>query len=105
VRVYFLRWKERDLNEQLKVELNEEGPVREQIFNHNIHFTNIISLMKQEGYAHSDIIQALKSGQTKQNGLILKSLSRMQHYNEDLYVKPKMFDRWREYVNLRKLFR
>jgi len=29
----------------------------------------------------------------------------MQHYNEDLYVKPKAFDRWRQYVNMRKLFR
>lgn len=29
----------------------------------------------------------------------------MQHYNEDLYVLPKMFDRWRAYVHMRKLYR
>jgi hypothetical protein len=30
--VYFDRWKKRDLNEKLKEELNEEGPIREEIF-------------------------------------------------------------------------
>ncbi len=29
----------------------------------------------------------------------------MQHYNEDLYVKPKLFDRWKEFVHMRKLYR
>jgi hypothetical protein len=29
----------------------------------------------------------------------------MQHYNEDLYVKPKAFDRWKKYVYYRKAFR
>ncbi len=29
----------------------------------------------------------------------------MQHYNEELYPKPKAFDRWRQFVNLKKLFR
>lgn len=29
----------------------------------------------------------------------------MQHYNEEGYCKPKFFDRWREYVHLRKQFK
>ena len=29
----------------------------------------------------------------------------MQHYNEERYVMPKMFDKWRQYVHMRKLFR
>jgi hypothetical protein len=28
----------------------------------------------------------------------------MQHYNEEKYVMPKMFDKWRQYVHMRKLF-
>jgi hypothetical protein len=27
----------------------------------------------------------------------------MKHYNEELYVVPKMFDRWRMYVKMRKM--
>lgn len=29
----------------------------------------------------------------------------MQHYNDDLYVVPKAFDQWKQYVHLKKLFR
>ena len=29
----------------------------------------------------------------------------MQHYNEELYTKPKFFDKWRAYVHARKLFK
>lgn len=29
----------------------------------------------------------------------------MQHYNEKLYLKPKAFDRWREYVRAKRAFR
>ena len=36
---------------------------------------------------------------------MLKGLRRMQHYNEELYVMPKAFDRWRQYVHMKKLFR
>ena len=27
----------------------------------------------------------------------------MKHFNEEGYVKPKMFDRWRMYVQMRRL--
>lgn len=29
----------------------------------------------------------------------------MMHYNDDEYVKPLAFDRWRKYIHYRKLFR
>ena len=28
----------------------------------------------------------------------------MQHFNKDLYTKPKMFDRWKLYLHTRRLF-
>jgi hypothetical protein len=36
---------------------------------------------------------------------MLKVIRRMQHYNQESYTKPKMFDRWRQFVHLRKLFK
>jgi len=29
----------------------------------------------------------------------------MKHYNETGYLKPKMFDRWRQYIKMRQLVR
>lgn len=29
----------------------------------------------------------------------------MQHYNEELYTKPKFFDRWRSYIYTKRLFK
>jgi hypothetical protein len=36
---------------------------------------------------------------------MLKAICRLKHNNPDLYTKPKMFDRWRMYVHMRKLYR
>ena len=36
---------------------------------------------------------------------MLRTIRRMQHYNDDLYAKPKAFDRWRSFVATRKLFK
>jgi len=36
---------------------------------------------------------------------MLKTIRRFQHFNKDLYTKPKMFDRWKQFVHARKLFK
>ena len=36
---------------------------------------------------------------------MLKGVRRIQHYNQQLYVKPKAFDRWRMFVQMRKLYK
>lgn len=48
--------------------------------------------MKEEGYGEREIQQALKGGVADKKGLLLKSIKRMQHYNDDKYVIPKAFD-------------
>ena len=35
----------------------------------------------------------------------MKAIRRFQHFNLQLYTKPKMFDRWRQYVHARRLFK
>ena len=39
--------------------------------------------------------------------MLARSVARMKHYTEDndLYLKPKMFDRWKMFVKMRKLVR
>jgi hypothetical protein len=37
--------------------------------------------------------------------MILKVIRRFQHFNKDQYLKPKFFDKWREYINAKRRFR
>jgi|LauGreDrversion4_2_1035121.scaffolds.fasta_scaffold53390_1 hypothetical protein len=62
-------------------------------------------MLKEEGYDGDDMDVALKEHESQNRYLLLKAVRRMQHFNEELYVLPKMFDRWRSYVHMRKLYR
>lgn len=66
---------------------------------------NCKNFMREEGYTEADIARALQVGNHEQLALLRKGLCRMQHYNSELYTVPKMFDRWRQFVHLRKLFK
>ena len=54
--------------------------------------------MKNEGYDEDDMGKALKEQDERKRHLMLKSIRRMQHFNSELYTKPKIFDRWRAYI-------
>ncbi len=82
-----------------------EGPQNEIIFNEKHKVECLKDLLRKQGYTENQIAEAANKGKNYHNGLLAKAIARMQHYNDDLYVKPKMFDRWRQYVHLRRLFR
>ena len=54
----------------------------------------------QRIYPVNEIASAVKTLQNQINEHLARSISRMKHYTQqdDLYLKPKMFDRWKEYV-------
>lgn len=78
--------------------MHEEGPIREQVFEAKAVLQNLKSLMQSEGYDNKQIEEALKKEKERQAQLMLKSVKRMQHYNEEQYTLPKMLDRWKQFV-------
>jgi hypothetical protein len=104
-RTYFQRWKETAQKQTVIIELNEEGPVREEVFEQRQILENCKNFMRDEGYHEKEIEQVLKCGVVDKKGLILKAINRMKHYNDDLYVVPKAFDQWKRYIHMKKLFR
>lgn len=54
-RAYFLRWKENADKTALIQELNDEGPVREQVFEHRQVLENCKNFMRDEGYTDREI--------------------------------------------------
>mmetsp|Transcript_8816 Transcript_8816/g.8151 ORF Transcript_8816/g.8151 Transcript_8816/m.8151 type:complete len:167 (+) Transcript_8816:1267-1767(+) len=105
MRVYFLKWKESKDKDQLSLEMHNEGPIREKIFEERINFKNLEKMMAEQGYSEQERDLALKKGQEKQFHQLLKGVRRFEHYNKDLFTKPKLFDQWKQFVHLRKLFR
>lgn len=98
-------WKKGSDCKTLAKEMNEEGPIREQVFEERILLQNHKNFMSKEGFDEKEIQQALKDEKARQGTLMLKSVCRMQHYNEELYTLPKMLDRWKAYIHMRKLYR
>jgi hypothetical protein len=91
--------------EQLKKELNDEGPIREDDFAYRSQLKNLKVMLNEEGYDEQELSQAMKIQDKRQNELMLKTIRRMQHYNKENYLKPKFFDRWREFIQYKRMFR
>jgi hypothetical protein len=77
LRFHFIKWKEGAAEKTLALEMHEEGPVREQVFEAKARFMNIKALMKEEGYDDKDIADAINVETGRQSNLILKGLRRM----------------------------
>jgi len=77
LRYHFIKWKEAAAENTLALEMHEEGPVREEVFEAKARFMNLRALMKSEGYDDKDIEDAIKQEKGRQSNLILKGLRRM----------------------------
>lgn len=70
-----------------------------------MRYENYRNFLQDQGYTPTEIstIQGWAKGRARE--LLQRSIARMRHYttDKDLYLKPKMFDRWRMFVKQRKL--
>lgn len=103
----FLKWKYQAKLASTVIEVNETGPVVEEVLNHEIECSALISFMADQAYTPKEIEQAVEISQNNVNEHLQRTISRIKHYtqHDDLYLKPKMFDRWKLYVKMRKLMR
>ena len=61
--------------------------------------------MSEEGYDDKDVHAAIQSEKARQAQLLLKGIRKAQHFTDELYPMPKAFDRWKQFVHMRKLFK
>ncbi len=57
--------------------MNEEGPVREQIFEERQKLRNLQDFMTKEGYENHEVDDAGKDGLARKHNLMLKSIRRI----------------------------
>ena len=66
VRHFFQRWREAACERTLALEMHEEGPIREQVFELKAEFKNLKGLMNEEGYDDKDMHQAIQGEKARQ---------------------------------------
>lgn len=79
--------------------------MREQIWALNLTQNNLRGFLSEEGYSFEDIQKLEKFGLQRNLHLLNKGKKRLEHTTEELSCKPLAFDRWRQWVHLRKLMR
>ena len=76
VRYFFQKWKESSNERTLALEMHNEGPVREQVFELKAQFKNLKGLMNEQGYDEKDVQDAIKQEKARQAQLLLKGIRR-----------------------------
>ena len=61
--------------------------------------------MISEAYTLNEVNWATEWAKSRAKEHLNKSICRMHHYTSAKYLKPKVFDRWRLFVKMRKLLR
>jgi len=104
VRDAFDRWKKKALYAQTVVEVNEIGPIVEEVLDARMDVQNLKQLMADEGFTNYEVEDVAHKADRKGLELMARSVARWKHWNgTDDYLKPKMFDRWRRFVKFRKI--
>ena len=105
LREYFLKFKNQ--TDKLKVleDVNDEGPVVEEVLRERMRLTNLKNFLVEQGYTPLEILKISTWAKDRSKEHLARGLARIKHATRkgDAYLKPKMFDRWRQYVKQRKL--
>ena len=103
----FDKWKMQANVMTTVIDVNETGPVVEEVLDHQLDVHNLKALMDKEGFTQNEIDEVADKAQDKGLDLIARAVGRWKHYtyDDDKYLIPKMFDRWRQWVAFRKILR
>ena len=102
----FNRWKKQATYAQTAIDVNEVGPIAEQVLKNQLQVHNLRKLMADEGFTNYQVDAVTINAEKRSNELLAKSIARIKHWNgTDDYLKPKMFDRWRRFVAFRKIIK
>ena len=76
----------------------------EQVLDERLRVTNLRNLLASEGFKDYEVEEVAHKANVKSQELLAKSIGRWKCWNgTDDYLKPKMFDRWRRWLQMRKI--
>ena len=101
----FNKWKNQAKCATTVMDVNLEGPIVEDVLNAQMDVGNMKNFMKKEGFTDRQIDEIANKGQDKGDSILKKAIGRWKVHSKDQdgYLQTKMFDRWRQYVHMRKI--
>ena len=106
VRDAFDKWKSQANLMSTVIEVNEIGPIAEDVLDKQLDNANLKNFMKKEGFTEHQIEDIVHNAAVKSRELLAKTIGRWKSYNgTDDYLKPKCFDRWRRFVAFRRVIK
>ena len=104
VRDAFNMWKKKAHFAQTVIEVNEMGPIVEEVLDKQMKVANLKNLMTEEGFTPTEVQNVSDKANAKGLELLARSIGRWKCWDgSDNYLKPKMFDRWRQWMAMRKV--
>ena len=104
VRDAFNMWKNKATLATTVIEVNEIGPIAEEVLEKQLDVANLRNLMADEGFTEHQIEDVTQNASDKALELLAKSVGRWKCWNgTDDYLKPKVFDRWKRFVAFRRI--
>lgn len=97
-REMFDRWKKQAELCQVAIDVNEGGPVVEEVLKARQDLNNLQEFMREQGYAENEVKEVVDITKDKVKEQMQRTRARWLAYGDDdsdAYLKPKMFDRWR----------
>lgn len=98
-RAMFMKWKQSAGKETTVNDVNDDGPLVEEVLMHKLRLKNMADFMRDQKYTKSQVDEAVNFSSTRVKDLMGKALARLRHASkdksDDKYLKPICFDRWR----------
>jgi len=101
----FLHWRDQAKKATTVIDVNETGPIVEEVLEAQQQWTNQLKFMCDQGYTQKEMDELAEKAKDFSKTLISKTIARFNHVAGDSYLIPKMFARWRQFVQMRKLLR
>ena len=99
----FFRWKKYTEKVCLAEDMNQTGPITEQVFEANRAIRNLTSFMRDQNFTEEEIAAKLKHVNEFNEHLMQKIVKRLKTKREDRMMN-RCFDHWVFWLKVRKLF-
>lgn len=98
-------WKKKDQKQDLLDDMYYSGPVRAEYWEATREIENLKEFMRKERYGENEIEAMFNKVTWKTDGLLRKYIIRWRIRQTRKRLVPVVWDRWRQYVGMRKLVR
>ena len=107
LRLAFNKWKHQAMQAKAVEEVNEEGPVVEEVLDAQMNVYNLRKFMEDEGFTPRQVDEVANHGQRKGDTILRKAVCRWRNHANGghNYLRARMWDRWRKFVHMRKIVR